>query len=244
MLCGFLKMSKSTRMTNRARSQDVRTREIDADLKHQRATLTGESLRNLWMGVVLGVAILLGISSCKETYLRSIGADRVETVEKEFYVDFETAWASVLDALKSYRLDVSNRDSGSIVTRWKDNTAERNLLDGDGTIRPHLKAQFRFIVSVARSKQRGKEMVSVRVRKEQTVIADPLDEPRRIESDLIQERTLLYRIARITEQRNKLQELDKARVERDLKKAAAEAAKSQDLQAEPQVETLPSAVQE
>jgi len=193
---------------------------------------------------VLSVLLLgpIGMMSCKQIYLKSIGADRVEAEEQQFKVDFDTAWSSILDALKSYRLDLSNRDSGNIVTRWKDNTAERNLMDGDGIIRPYIKAQFRFLVSVSRTKIKGEDVMRIKVRKEQTVLSDPMDEARLIESDYVQERTLLYRLSKIIEQKSKLHELDKIRVDRELKRAASEAVLPGESSA-PQAE-IPSSVPE
>lgn len=172
--------------------------------------------------VLLLIAICFFESGCKEVYLKSIGAERVEFEEKSYVAEFETVWMAVLDALKSYRLDVSNRDTGSIITRWKDNTTDLNLTDGDGTIRPYIKAQYRYVISVFKTKLSGKDLMRVRVQRDQMVQSDPMDEMRRLESDMVKERTLIYRISRLIEMKSKLEELEKIRVDRELKKAAKE----------------------
>jgi hypothetical protein len=161
------------------------------------------------------------VSGCMTAYKQSVGADQTKLVTKVFLTDYNTAWQAVLDALKSSQLDVTNREGGFIQTRWTENTAEKNFIDSfGGSSDAYLKAQYRFKVTAAKGFYNGKPSVRVTIQKDQVVQRDVLEGWRAVESDVIEENTLIYRIGRIILMRTKL-----ARLEEDKLKAEAEGAR-------------------
>lgn len=149
--------------------------------------------------------------------MKSVGGDTDRVYEKIFLTGYDSAWAATLEALKSFYLDITNRDAGIIQTRWMDNTADRVFVDEFGSARANLKAQFRFKVLVSQGFYEGQRSVRLSVRKEQMVQTDMLDGWRPIESDSIDENTLLYRIGRLIQMRAKIEEIESKRRERELK---------------------------
>ena len=145
------------------------------------------------------VAILTGSFStgCMTAYRKSVGADLTKEHSKIFLTDFNTAWQSVLDSLSASRKDVTNREGGFIQTRWTDNTAEKNFVDSFGGASSYLKAQYRFRITVAKGFYNGRPSVKIVINKEQMIQRDVLEGWRPVESDTIDENTLLYRVGRI-----------------------------------------------
>ncbi len=163
--------------------------------------------------VLAALGLALAASSCTGPYRRSLGGETDQGFSRIYRSDFNTAWQAVLDALKNSRLDVSNREAGFIQTRWVDNTAEKNLIDSYGTTDTYLKTQYRFRVTVAQGAYEGKPSVKVSVRKEQVVSRDVLEGFHRVETNAIEENTLLYRIGRIIFMRMKLAMLEERRTQ-------------------------------
>src|SRR5262249_41763818 len=118
------------------------------------------------IGVLTAGALLLG-AGCVSAYTRSVGGESAQVFERIYFTDFNTAWQSVLDALKNSRLDISNREGGFIQTKWNDNTSEKNFADPFGSANAYLKAQFRFHISVAKGFYNGQATIKVSVLKEQ-----------------------------------------------------------------------------
>lgn len=176
--------------------------------------------RLLKTGFVLTLVLGFG-SSCMSAYKKSVGADTQQVYSKVFATDINTAWQSVLDSFKSIRLDVSNRESGLVQTRWQDNTAERNFSDGDGLTFPYMKAQFRFKVTLSKGIYKNTEAVKVTVLKEQLVKRDVLEDYRPLESDSLEEKTLLYRIGRIIYLKMKMAKLEEDRLNQQIQQASS-----------------------
>ncbi len=173
--------------------------------------------------ILTGLLTTAGFSSgCMTAYKRSVGANTQTNFNRVFVSDFNLAWQSTLDALKSVRLDVTNREAGFLQTRWIDNTKEKNFTDGDGSTAPYMKAQYRFKVSVAKGVYHGKNAIKVTVQREQLASRDALDDFRPLESDTIEENTLLYRIGRIIQVRTRLAKLEEHLTNQAIKKAATE----------------------
>lgn len=172
----------------------------------------------------LSVLLVGGLCStgCMTAYKRSVGANTQTNFNRVFASDFNLAWQSTLDALKSVRLDVTNREAGFLQTRWIDNTKEKNFTDGDGLTTPYMKAQYRFKVSVAKAVYQGKEAIKVTVLREQLASRDALDDFRPLESDTIEENTLLYRIGRIIQVRTRLAKLEDEETKQSILKATSE----------------------
>lgn len=169
--------------------------------------------------VIIGVFSSMG---CMTAYKKSVGANTQTNFNRVFVSDFDLAWQSTLDALKSVRLDVTNREAGFLQTRWIDNTKEKNFTDGDGLTAPYMKAQYRFKVSVARAVYHGRGAIKVTVQREQLASRDALDEFRSLESDTIEENTLLYRIGRIIEVRSSLAKLEEFQTKQEILEALTE----------------------
>jgi hypothetical protein len=160
-----------------------------------------------------GLCLLLAVanSSCMSAYKKSVGGDSSQMLTRIYFADFNTAWQSVLDALKSCRLDVTNREGGYVQTKWTDNTAEKNFAESYGGTEAFLKAQYRVKVTVSKGFYNGQPSVKVMVQKEQLVQRDVLEGWRPIENDSIDENTLLYRIGRIIYMRMKIAKAEEER---------------------------------
>lgn len=161
--------------------------------------------------------ILVG---CMTAYKSAVGADQLDdSFERIFRTDQNTAWLSVLDALKSYRLDISNREGGFVQTKWTDNTGEKNLSESFGDSGTYHKAQFRFKITVAKGIYHGEDAVKIAVIREQMIQRDVLEGMRRVKSDTIEENTLLYRIGRIILLRMQLTQIEEKKTKEQLENA-------------------------
>jgi len=171
--------------------------------------------------LTLTIAGLIGGTStgCMTAYKRSVGATTQTNFSRVFVSDFNLAWQSTLDALKSVRLDITNREAGFLQTRWIDNTQEKNFTDSDGSTAPYMKAQYRFKVSIAKGVYQGRTGIKVTVQREQLASRDALDDYRALESDTIEENTLLYRIGRIISLRTRLARLEEYQTKQAVQKA-------------------------
>jgi hypothetical protein len=164
--------------------------------------------------LLLGLLILSTAPACVSAYKQSVGSDTAQVFARIYLTDFNTAWQSVLDSLKHSRLDVSNREGGFVQTKWTDNTAEKNFTESFGSSDSFLKAQYRFRVTVAKGFYNGQPSVKVTVQKEQLVQRDVLEGWRPIESDTVDENTLLYRIGRIIFVRMKIAYLEEEKTKK------------------------------
>ena len=170
--------------------------------------------------IITALSALLVLSGagagCVSAYKQSVGSEASPTFHRVFLTDFNIAWESVLVALKSSSLDVSNREGGFVRTKWAENTAEKNFTDSFGTADSYLKAQYRFRVTVSKGFYNGKQSVKVSVQKDQLVQRDVLEGWRPVESDEVDENTLLYRIGRIIHVRGELAKIEEERVKKEL----------------------------
>jgi len=166
--------------------------------------IMGKSLSRL---LVFSVG-LIGLSSCTGAYRESVGYDVDQSFSRVFLTDFNTAWQAVLDALKSSSLDVSNREAGFIQTKWTDNTSDKNFTDSFGGSDAYLKAQLRLKVNIAKGFFNGLPSIKVTIKKEQLVQRDVLEGWVPIQTDDIDENTLLYRIGRLIYIRMKIAALE------------------------------------
>jgi hypothetical protein len=169
-------------------------------------------------GRILGViTLVLGLSflSCMSAYKQSVGNDTAQVFSRIFLTDFNTAWQAVLESMKNSRLDVTNREGGYLQTRWTENTAEKNFVDSFGNADAYLKAQYRFKVNISKGAYNGEASIKVTVQKEQLIQRDVLEGWKPIETDSIDENTLLYRIGRLIYIKTKIAriEAEKARAE-------------------------------
>jgi hypothetical protein len=165
---------------------------------------------------LLAICLSLTATSCVRAYIQSVGGETAQVFERIYLTDYNTAWQSVLDSLKNSRLDVSNREGGFIQSKWTENTAEKNFSDSFGSADSYLKAQYRFRVSIAKGYYNGQPTVKVSVQKEQLIQRDVLEGWKPIETDSIDETTLLYRIGRLIQIRMKLAKLEEEKAKKEL----------------------------
>lgn len=174
-------------------------------------------MRSRLIAAALALAVIpLTQSACMSAYKKTVGGDTTQIFTRIYLTDFNTAWQSVLDSLKSSRLDVSNREAGFIQTKWTENTAEKNFVDSFGSQDSFLKAQYRMKVNVAKGFFDGKPSVKVTILKEQLVQRDVLEGWRPVETDAVDERTLLYRIGRLIHIRMKIAALEEEKTKKAL----------------------------
>ncbi len=156
------------------------------------------------------------LTSCIKAFNETVGGDTSQVFERIYYTDFNTAWQGVLDTLKKNQLDISNSEAGYIQTKWTENTAEKNFTDSFGGADSYLKAQYRLKINVSKGINNHHSTVKVRVQKEQLIQRDVLEGWRPIESDAIDESTLLYRIGRVIYIRMKLARIEELKTKKEL----------------------------
>jgi len=149
-------------------------------------------------------------------YKSSVGGETEKIFTRIFVTDMNTAWQSALEGLKTKQLDISNREGGTIQTRWTDNTSLKNFVDSFGETPIYLKAQYRFKISLTEGFYNGRSAIKLNILKEQLVQRDILEGWYSVETDGIEEKTLLYRVGRIIYIRMKVAKLEKESTERAL----------------------------
>jgi hypothetical protein len=172
-------------------------------------------VRSLFLASLIALSAL-SLNGCVSAYKESVGGETEQVFSRIYLTDFNTAWQGVLEAMKHNRLDISNREAGYVQTKWTDNTEEKNLADSVGDAPSYLKAQYRFRVNVAKGFYNGKPSVKVTVQREQLVERDVLEGWRPLETDSVEENTLLYRIGRICFIRMKLARLEEQKTQEQI----------------------------
>jgi hypothetical protein len=193
--------------------------EDDGERKNR--CVTSSNFRILSFIGILGFALVGGFG-CMSAYKKSIGADTEKSLSRIYNTEFNTAWQAALDALKSFRLDISNREAGFLQTRWTDNTGEKHLRDTFGSAQSYLKAQFRFRLNVDKGYFNGVQSIKVTVLKEQVAQRDVLEGFVSYPTDTVEENTLLYRIGRLISVRTKLDEQEQKKTEKQLEETTEE----------------------
>jgi len=147
----------------------------------------------------LGLLCLLALlQGCATAYEKSVGGNPSREYSRIFFSDRNTVTKGVNEALRSFVKDeATNPAMGIYVTKYKDNTALRNSLDSVGGGDAYIEAKYRLRLSLAEGKFNGLASVRVSVLKEQIVLRDVLEGARPLETDGVDEQTLLYRIGRL-----------------------------------------------
>jgi hypothetical protein len=181
----------------------------------ERAARFKTLLRLVPLGFALAIAPLC-FNGCVSAYKETVGGETEQVFTRIYLTDFNTAWQSVLEGMKHNRLDISNREAGYVQTKWTDNTEEMNLADSYSGTDSYLKAQYRFRVNVGKGFYNGKPSVKVTVQREQLVQRDVLEGWRPIETDSVEENTLLYRIGRIIFMKMKIAKLEEQKTQEQI----------------------------
>ena len=155
--------------------------------------------------------------ACMSAYKKSVGGDSEQVYSKIFITEYPLSWEAAVEALKASPMEVVNRENGTLQTKWIDNTAERNLIDSAGSVSPYVKAQYRFRVSLSKGVYEGASSVRVSVQKEQQYQRDVLEGWRNLESEGLQENSLLYRIGKLIEFRSKIQSIENQKIKSEIK---------------------------
>ena len=171
---------------------------------------------------MLGFVILAASSGCSSAYKKSQGGDPAQVFTRIYFTPLPVAWQATLEAIKSLRIDVSNREGGYIQTRWTENSAEKKFIDSYGAQNSYLKAQYRFRITVAQGFYNGESSVKVSVQKEQLVQRDILDGWQPVETDSVEEKTLLYRIGRLITIQIHKDRIETEKTENQIEKAQPE----------------------
>jgi hypothetical protein len=170
----------------------------------------------------LGLLVLVLSSSCMTAYRQTVGSDGSKVFSRVFLTDYLTAWQAVLESMKSLRIDVKNQEGGFIQTRWVENTSEKAFVDSYGGAESYLKAQYRLKVSVAKAFHNGQPAVKVAIQKEQVIQRDVLEGWKTVDTDSLEENSLLYRMGRLVYMRMKLAKLEEEKNQRALQEATGE----------------------
>jgi hypothetical protein len=172
------------------------------------------------MALLLALLPAPFLGGCMTAYKKSVGGDTGQLHYKIFLADYSFAWEASVEALKASPMDVVNRENGTLQTKWIDNTAERNLIDSAGSVSPYVKAQYRFRVTLSKGFYEGHQSVRIGVQKEQQFQRDVLEGWRNQESDGIQENSLLYRIGKLVDFKNRIQQIENERLNQQLNEAS------------------------
>lgn len=168
------------------------------------------------MGVLLLLVLFSsGLQGCMSAYKKALGRQPTSVNSEVYLTDFNIAWQATLDALKSRRLDVTNRETGFIQTKWEENTDQRQFIDSFGGAETFLKSQARYRVSVAPGFHDGRESVKIGIQKDQLVKRDVLEGWVPVETDSVEENTILYRIGRLIYLKTRLAEIEKQRIQEE-----------------------------
>jgi len=155
-------------------------------------------------------------AGCMSAYIKSVGGDAEQAFSRIFFAEYPMVWEAAVDALKASPMEVVNRESGTLQTKWIDNTAEKNMIDSTGSVSPYSKAQYRFRIGLAKGSLEGRNSVRLIVQKEQQVQRDVLEGWRNQETDGIQERSLIYRVGKLIEFKVKNEKIEEMKIKKEL----------------------------
>ncbi len=176
-------------------------------------------MTSIWVRIVQGLApvvVALALGACASAYEKSLGGNPARDYSRIFYANKLVAQKAVYEALSSFaKDDTSNPQAGIFVTKYQDNVALRNSIDSLAGGDAYIKAQFRLRVSLAEGKFNGLPSVKVAVIKEQLVLRDVLEGYRTIETDGIEEQSLLYRIGRLIAIQQKMDRISEQKASDD-----------------------------
>lgn len=161
---------------------------------------------------LLLVIFTLLLGSCSSYEQFEYLTREVEIPFKVFKSNYAETWAAVVATVNKYDLELQNQESGSIKTKWIDNTLKLNFSDSFGSSDAVKAAKFKLIISVIKGFQSSKEVTKVTIYKRQLVNQDFLQGWKVVPTDHIQEKTLLYRIDRAIQIDQKIKALEKERL--------------------------------
>lgn len=155
------------------------------------------------------VVLFFFVSSCASYEKFRQITEELEIPAKVYKADFNQTWQAVIQVIKKYDIAKQNQESGIISTRWMDNTLQVNFTDSFANSDAVKAAEFKLVINVSEGYSYGQKSTKVTIYKRQRVENDFLQGWREVQTDGIQEQTMLYRIGRIIDNDNKFKEIDK-----------------------------------
>lgn len=155
---------------------------------------------------------LFFLSSCSSYEHFEYLTKEVEIPNKVFKSNYAETWTAVVATVNKFDLELQNQESGSIKTKWIDNTLKLNFSDSFGGSDAVKAAKFKLIINVIRGFQSSQEVTKVTIYKRQLVNQDFLQGWKVIPSDQIEEQTLLYRIERALLIDQKIKAIEKEKI--------------------------------
>ncbi len=141
------------------------------------------------------MSILLFKSCASYEKFRMITED-YEFPSQVFKASFKDTYNAVTKIMKTFEL-VKGKDSNRIITDWIDNTIEVNFADSFTGSDSVEAAKYKIIVTMEKGFRYDREVTRVTVYKRQLVQQGLFQGFKEVPSDLIFEKTLLYRIRRV-----------------------------------------------
>lgn len=151
------------------------------------------------------------ITSCASYEKFHQMSQQLEIPSRVYQSDYTKTWQAVLQVMRRYDLAVQNQQSGVIRTRWIDNTLELNFADSFGASDSVRAARFKLVINVVKGFRGDREVSRVSVYKRQMVERDFLQGWQVVNSDGIQEETILYRIERLLAIEERLEQIEQQR---------------------------------
>ncbi len=138
---------------------------------------------------------LLGLVACGSSQWRSgeNSPKSFEPPQRVYFYPYDLVWRAAQISLR-YPIQMNNMDTGLIETEWV------RMVDGyQAPFETNLKPQgvrYKISLQVVRGNFEGKKSVKVTINKKMERLKNFFVEPEKLESDLIEERLLLYRVQR------------------------------------------------
>lgn len=158
------------------------------------------------------------LSGCSSYEKFEYMTKEVEIPSMVFKAPYTDTWTAVVATINKFDLELQNQESGSIKTKWIDNTLKLNFSDSFGSSDAVKAAKFKLIINVIKGFQSSREVTKVTIYKRQLVNQDFLQGWQVIPSDQIEEKTLLYRIERALLIDQKIKAIEKDKLKADEQK--------------------------
>ena len=170
---------------------------------------------------VLAVATGTSTLSCASAYKRSVGGETAKTYSRFFLTDYDTAWESALRAMTSYRREREEKEFGYIRTDWNQNTTAQNFAESFGGVDTYLRTRERITLWLSKGFYNGQPSVKISIFREQKVMVDVLEGEKSMETDGVEENTILYRIGRLIGIKMKLNKQDQEKAKKTMESGAS-----------------------
>lgn len=154
---------------------------------------------------------LLLLSSCASYERFRQVTEEYEFPSQVYNATYDKTWLAMISVMKKFDIILRSQESGTIKTRWMDNTKSYNFANVLGSKRNARSAQFQLQINVVKGFRGGREVARVTLHKRQLLEQDVLQGFKEIPSDGIMEKIILYRIERLLKIEDKLDEIQRMR---------------------------------